>query len=133
MTIGRVLRVGLASFAVAAAGLGIVGAARADAAVDQSASAEARQEVGQVTLFEGATFTDPVTHLSYTSCSSRAQVTGQVRSFDNRPMAGCQVVLARASATFELCVGRGQVPAAFQNDPLVRIEPGSSVPCSIAA
>lgn len=87
--------------------------------------------IGQVTLFENADFSGRQWSISYPGCPgpSVRPVSGQVRGFDNRPAPGCRVVLSNRSWSFELCAGRGAVPAGFQDSPAVRVEPGGSVPC----
>ncbi|TDB97246.1 hypothetical protein E1267_40090 [Nonomuraea longispora] len=85
---------------------------------------------GQVTLFSGSS---DVENVSYKQCEPPTQHQSRlahVVSFDNRPSAGCHVVLVNLQGgTFTLCHGRGSVPAAFRPSPTVQIRPGSSNIC----
>lgn len=115
----------LAAAAATAAVLTIGSPADATAG-DQGARA------GTVTLY-GASPTAPVWRTAYAACTGQQAYVGHdVESFDNRPATGCQVVLVEGGWTFELCAGRGVVPAAFQTSPVLRIEPGSSPTCPVA-
>jgi hypothetical protein len=100
--------------------------AGADEAAPQTASA-----TGIVRLFENPDFTGTTQSLFYPACSRTFLNTRTIGSFDNQPLAGCEVVLVRFGQTFELCAGRGVVPEPFRTASQVRIQAGSSVPCWI--
>jgi hypothetical protein len=131
MTVRQKSRITLAAGIVALVGLSLASGARAEATPVDAAPTETSQQVGQVTLFQNADFTGPVLRTAYTSCAVPRQlpVQGQVRSFANQPLAGCQVVLSRGVRSQVLCAGRGTVPIDLQISPQVRIQPGSSPAC----
>jgi hypothetical protein len=131
MTVRQKARTTLAAGIVALVGLSLASSARAEATPVDAAPPETSQQVGQVTLFQNADFTGPVSRTSYTTCSVPRQVTvqGQVRSFDNQPLTGCQVVLSKGARNQVLCAGRGAVPVDLQSSPQARIQPGSSPAC----
>jgi hypothetical protein len=87
-------------------------------------------QVGRLRLFSRGAV---VTSLTYVGCPGTGRihaVSGTVDSFGNVPADGCEVVLRnKAGGTFELCIGSGSIPAAFQQSPLVRIQPGTSFRC----
>jgi hypothetical protein len=123
--------------AAAAVAVGLAVASPAGAGATTGATTGASNgvpeaSVGTVAL-HGASPTTPVWQTAYTSCAGQqAFVRGAVRTFANRPATGCQVVLVEDGWTFELCAGRGAIPAAFQASPLARIEPGASSACTPA-
>jgi hypothetical protein len=113
---------------VAAAAVVTLSAVGSPAGADTPAPASAVAAPGTVTLF-GAPPAGPVWQSTYTTCGGQVAAVRNVHSFDNRPVFGCQVVLIEGAQTFELCAGRGSIPAAFRASPLVRIEPGTSTAC----
>lgn len=68
---------------------------------------------------------------SYTTCAGTVATNGTFNRFRNTPLRGCAVRLvnSRTGRSVELCVGTGAVPPAVQESPMVRLEPGTSVPC----
>lgn len=93
-----------------------------------TATSAGAQSVGRVTL-DG-----PATHITfaYPSCAGSVlrQVPGTVTTFDNRPLVGCKVtLLGRSGGSFDLCSGRGRIPARFQQSPRVAVRRGTSVAC----
>jgi hypothetical protein len=134
MTVRQRAGMRLAVCVVALVGLGLVAGTQADAATPRAATTpEATQEIGQVTLFENVYPTGPVWRTFYTSCAVPrfATIQGQVRSFDNQPLAGCQVVLSKGVHSYILCAGRGTIPPDFQSSPLIRIHAGPSPVCMV--
>jgi hypothetical protein len=116
--------------AVAAEPFGAAAASGERLGGDTSQSAAPDSPNGRLTLlWRGA----PVTSLAYVGCAGPGRsfrVSGTVDAFVNRPADGCEVVLEnRTGGTFELCVGGGSIPLAFQQSPLGRIRPGQSVRC----
>jgi hypothetical protein len=114
---------GLLAGLVLVAGGGTASAAEADGGT--------ASPTGQVTLFADANLQRPVFKHGYGTCLRpvRYPLTATVRSFDNRPAPGCQVVLTSGITSVVLCTGRGPVPSAVQLAPAVTIRPGSSPPC----
>jgi hypothetical protein len=100
-------------------------------AVAEAATADAAPPAGgTLTLYTNPNFTGSVRSFYYPDCLAAGQLQGgPVGSFDNRPPAGCQVVLSNGGATFVLCAGRGNVPDAFRLATFIRIQPGFSSPC----
>lgn len=68
---------------------------------------------------------------NYTTCAGAVATNGTFIRFRNTPLRGCAVRLvdSRTGRSVELCVGTGVIPMAVQESPMVRIEPGTSVPC----
>lgn len=119
----------LAAVAVAAVTVGLALASPAGA---DTTPGDREAAVGTVALF-GASPATPVWRTAYTTCTGQqANVRHAVTSFANLPAAGCQVVLVTDGLRFELCAGRGLIPAPFQASPIVRIEPGDSPSCRAA-
>jgi hypothetical protein len=103
-------------------------------AVAEATTADAATPAGgTLTLYSNPNFTGTASTLIYADCAVVAQTRATVGSFDNRPPAGCQVVLSNGAATFVLCAGRGNVPDAFRFATLIRIQPGASAPCGVVA
>lgn len=96
-----------------------------------AAPAEAApQATGSLTLRSSTS----ARNLQYSTCAAAAAPTaGTYTSFVNQPLSGCAVALVSRAGTFELCIGSGSIPAAFQVSPTVRIRPGVSVPCGVSA
>ena len=109
---------------------GPVQAASADSSERMSDLATPDSQVGRLRLLHRG---EVVTTLPYEGCPRPGRthlVNGTVDSFDNVPADGCEVVLRnRAGGTFELCIGSGSIPAAFQQSPLAQIRPGTSFRC----
>jgi hypothetical protein len=135
MTFTRRRRLG--AVAVAVAGLLTtppLTLAVAIAAAAPAAAAPAAPTTGVVTVFANTDFTGPVAQTSYLSCRpSVGRRLDRAGSFDNRPLAGCQVVLRSSTnpgASLVLCGGRGTTPPPFQQSPVMQIRPGASRPCA---
>lgn len=117
------LRIGLA--AVAATGLMLFGAGSPAAAGDSA------QAVGRVTVFANPDFTGQQVAISYLSCQqASSRLLRQVGSYDNRALAGCQLVLRNSGgAEHVMCAGRAVVPASFRQGTRLIHRPGPSRPC----
>lgn len=125
----------LAGLSVVGLALGLV-AGSADTATATAAGAGVA-ETGSVAFYENSDFTGHTISIRYTGCSRVVRdpsPTHTIEAFDNRPPAGCQVVLLdRVGRSTVLCAGRGQVPAPFQRPSTILIKPGVSRPCGIGA
>ena len=85
---------------------------------------------GRLMVFANPDFSGSTNALTYTRCLSVRRQLGVAGSFDNQPMVGCQAVLRDGQgASLVLCAGRGVVPPAFHQSPLLVIQPGISPPC----
>jgi hypothetical protein len=98
------------------------------AGIAPAASAEpSTSAVGNLTL-ESQSSTSSV---SYTTCAVIIPMDGTFTRFRNNPLPGCAVrlinPLTRKSA--RLCTGAWTIPPEVRESPVVRIEPGTSVPC----
>jgi hypothetical protein len=98
-----------------------------------AATVRAEAPSGLLVMYENPDFTGDAQVIHYSVCNGLVrQVVGQVASFDNRPLPGCQVALtSRRGTTTILCAGRGVVPAEFRQSPRLRLRPGFSRPCGI--
>ncbi|MEV4756774.1 DUF6355 family natural product biosynthesis protein [Micromonospora sp. NPDC049559] len=101
------------------------------APADATRTGAAPEARGQLVLFENPYFTGTTQVFDVATCAPQlAQLRGQVASYDNQPVAGCQASLTNsAGAQLRLCVGRALVPEAFRVAPLLTIQPGTSLPC----
>lgn len=107
-------------------------AASADprSSTDGLASAAPSSQIGRLTLSNRGATVFTTTYISCPAPGRALRVDGNVDRFDNLPADGCEVVLTnKVGGSFELCIGRGSVPPAFQQAPTVRIRPGASVVC----
>lgn len=95
--------------------------------------AKTTQALGIVTLFQNTNHTGVAQFFRYRACALNARLTGSVGSFDNRPLAGCKVVLSNGYGRFELCAGRGVIPERFRVGSHLSVERGTSLPCGFRA
>lgn len=91
------------------------------------------QALGVVTLFQNTDHTGTAQSFRYSACGLNGRLSGVVGSFDNRPLAGCKVVLSNGYGRFELCAGRGVIPERFRVRSLLSTESGTSRPCGFRA
>jgi hypothetical protein len=84
-----------------------------------------------LTLYADTAFTQPVTNITYQTCTDFIGfIPGmQVGSFDNRPPAGCEVILHTSAGDYYLCAGRSDVAATHRQAILYTIRAGLTPPC----
>jgi len=126
-------RLVLASALMAILLLGVSGTVEAtplDSPMDSKwDQADTDSQAGRLQLYRRGT---PVLTVTYANCLAGRilRVNSTVDRFNNLPPDGCEVVLRNKSgSTFELCIGSGSIPPAFQQPFLVEIRSGDSPRC----